>query len=1117
MMRRLLLSLATCLPILHAMAQDGLWSPVPKSSLQPYLNGRSAASPLPANYELVKLNRSMLQQLQKQAPLEKVGQRSSLAPVPVLLPLPVTGKSVSSAIAESPILSDVLSKQLPDFKTYELTDPVTHALQGRLTVTSQGVTGFIFTKDGSAYINPVNPDYPDVHMIYYIKDIPLTQPIQCGVKDLVEGNGAANRIQTVLGGDCKLRNFKLAVAATGEYTVWAGGSQAQALTYIGTLINDVTAIYERDAAITFTLVSNNSIIYTDSLADPYPTASFPNTTILTNNHNAITSALGSGNFDQGIVVNNGWNGGLAYVGVVCNPSLKGGASAGLTFGTGSNPTPGPQGPIFTGTVAHEMAHQFSATHTFASTNGSCNGNAAAATAYEPGGGSTIMAYAGSCTGNSYQNYTDLYFHGASILQIDNYAVNSATCETPTSLSNTAPNVTVAASSYTIPVSTPFMLTATGTDADKNILYYCWEQLDGGVTTTTSPAPTATSGPNFRSYPPTTDNTRVFPRLADIVSGAATTYEVLPSVTRAMNFQVMVRDEATGGGCTAQQTVTVNTNAAAGPFTVTSQSTASTWTADGSTTATITWNVAGSNAAPVNCSNVDILFSIDGGVTFPDTLAANTPNDGTQTITIPSLVTYAGRVMVKARGNIFFNVNTANITVTSSCSANGATFAPTSSVTGNAGSSTLDLSLSPVYGSAVSISGTLASTDPSSTLSVQNTSNGSCQNFSNTYQYDTYRFMPIVTGSYTFTRSAGSSTDIFNLYSDSFDPSNPCSNFINSSGRYPGSGSSISIVGSYSATLTAGQYYTMAVGTFASGTPALPASYTITATGPGTLYTNTPNPGAGFNYTYVIVDNATGLIKAIDPTSNLSNASTYTSGNNYTVYGLSYSNAVSTATLNSYAGTSFAAFQNTLQYNPSTLCGNISANNVVVSVFSALPVEMLPLNAYKQGSAVNLKWATASEQNSSYFEVWRSADGISFDKLVGTVAAQGNSSLHTDYQLIDNAPLATWNYYMVKQFDKKGSSTQGNIARVNMQQNGATLSIYPNPVQSSLTLEYSSTVVETVRVRVLNSIGGLIYESGFKAQNGANLYTIPTNTIARGIYVVQLISDSGTTTERFVKE
>src|SRR5687768_9540382 len=193
MMRKLLLSFATCLPILHAMAQDGLWSTVPKSSLQTYLNGRSAASPLPSNYELVKLNRNLLQQLQQQAPLVKPGERSAVSPVRMMLPLPVTGQSLSSAFTESPVLSDALAKQLTNVKTYELKDPVTHSLQGRLTITPQGVTGLIFTDNGSAYINPVNPDYPDVHMVYYVKDIPLTQPTLCGVKELVDGKGAGNR------------------------------------------------------------------------------------------------------------------------------------------------------------------------------------------------------------------------------------------------------------------------------------------------------------------------------------------------------------------------------------------------------------------------------------------------------------------------------------------------------------------------------------------------------------------------------------------------------------------------------------------------------------------------------------------------------------------------------------------------------------------------------------------------------------------------------------------------------------------------------------------------------------------------------------------------------------
>jgi hypothetical protein len=1118
MTRKLLLLLAISLVIVPAMAQDGLWTPVPKSLLQTYMKGRSAVSPLPLHYELVKLNRSLLQQLQQQAPLAKPGVRAAVSPVRISLPLPMPGKSVLGAFTESPVLSNTLAQQLPHFNTYELTDPVTHSLQGRLTITAQGVTGFIFTADGSAYISPVSADYPDVHMVYYVKDIPFTQSIACGVKELIEGTDAANRLQTTLAGDCQLRNFKLAVAATGEYTVWAG-SQSQALAYIGTLVNDVTAIYERDAAITFTLVSNTSIIFTDSLADPYPTTASPNGTTLSNNHNTITSALGTGNFDEGIVVNKGWNGGLASVGVVCNNALKGQAAAGLTFGSGSNPTPGPQGPIFTGTVAHEMGHQFSAMHTFAATNGVCGSNTNAPTAYEPGGGSTIMAYAGSCTGNSYQSYTDLYFHGGSILAIDNYAVNYATCVTPVALSNTAPAVTVPATSYTIPASTPFMLTATGTDADNNTLYYSWEEMDAGVTTGSAPSATATSGPNFRSYPPTTSSTRVFPRMKDLVNNASTPYEVLPAVTRSMNFQVMVRDEAAGGGCTAQQTVTVNTNAAAGAFAVTSQTTATTWAANGSNTATITWNVAGTDAAPVNCATVDILFSTDGGVTYPDTLAANTPNDGSEAITIPSLPTSIGRIMIKARGNIFFNINAAFITITSSCVASGATFTPDATVTGAAGSSTLNLSLSPVYGSVVNITGSVEAADPGGYLAQVNNSTSACSFYSNAYLHDTYQFTPSVSGNYTFTRTAGSAYDIFNLYSESYVASNPCTSIINSS--FQTNGSNSTITNTYTATLTAGLYYTMTVGSFDNtGDPQLPNAYAISVSGPGALYSYTPSPGAGFNYTYVIVDNATGLIKAIDANADLSNAAAYPTGSSYTVYGLSYPNTVAATTLNSYAGTSFAAFRHLLLYSPSTLCGSVSANSALVNITSALPVTMLPLTAHKAGSAVNLKWATASSQNSSYFELWRSANGNNFDKLIGTVpAVQAFSSSPTDYELNDNTPLATWNYYRVKEVDIDGSATLGNIARINMQQDNASLIIYPNPVRSSLslTLEYTAIKTAPINVRVLNSTGSMVYQKGLTAQTGTNRYTLPAAGLPKGVYVVQLISDSGSSTARFVKE
>jgi hypothetical protein len=391
---------------------------------------------------------------------------------------------------------------------------------------------------------------------------------------------------------------------------------------------------------------------------------------------------------------------------------------------------------------------------------------------------------------------------------------------------------------------------------------------------------------------------------------------------------------------------------------------------------------------------------------------------------------------------------------------------------------------------------------------------------NLFRYDTYQFTPSVTGSYTFTRGGGTDGNItFNLYSTDFTPGNPCANFINSSTLSDGS-----TVNSYSATLTAGLYYTMAVGTFANGVPTLPANYTINVTPPGGggLFTNTPNPGAGFNYTYVIVDNATGLIKAFDASSDLSNATNYPVGKSYTVYGLSYSNAVSVATLNSYVGGSFASFENTLLYNPSALCGSVSANNVLVTVTAVLSkaAQMLPLTATKVGNTVNLKWATTSSEKTSYFEIWRSADGTTFNELVGTVPAQNSTSSHIDYELNDNYPLATWNYYRVKQFDADGNETLGNIARVNMQEKAtpSILTVYPNPVKSSpLILAYNAASVETVNVRVLNSKGSLVYQSVFAAQTGPNQYKIPAGTLPQGVYIVQLVSNSGSYISRFVKE
>ncbi len=1107
--------LAGCILSLSVNAQNKLWTEVSGATKEAFT--KPGKTGFPEALRLFRLNRSLAATVQAMAPAEATG-KSKVAGVSFEIPLP-DGTFLDAAILETRVLSTQLSQQYNQIKTYQLVQPGTTKMLGKLTITPHGVNGILFTSTGTVYLSPVGGTYQDVHMVYEVKDVKGTNLLSCNLTEELQAatkSIAASGDQPNLAlGDCQLRTYRLAVTTTGEYTLWAG-SQANAIAAATVTVNNVSAIYERDAAIRFTIVTNNSLIFPDSATDPFPPLASPSGAILTTNHNTQVSVLGGGGFDLGMVFHHGWNGGLAQLSVVCNAN-KGRAASGLAFGTGSNPVAGPQGPIFDGVVAHEIAHQFSAQHSYAASNGSCGPNINTGTAWEPGGGSTIMAYAGVCSPNSYQNNTDLYFHGGSISQIIGYATSgSGSCAVTTPLSNSAPTVTVAANAYTIPISTPFTLTANASDADQTSLQYSWEQLNAGLATGTPPSAVSATGPNFRSFPYNTSASRTFPRIQDIVAGTTPPYEVLTSVSRTMDFQVTVRDEAAGGGCTAMENVAITTDAAAGPFIVTSQSTPTAWVANGSNTATITWNVAGTNAAPINTANVDILFSTDGGITYPYTLLASTSNDGSQVITIPNLVTTTGRIRVQAVNNVYFNINTAVITITSACAAEGTTFAPANNVTAPRGNAALDLALNPEYGSLVTLSGQLAATDPVSTLAVNNITFGSCINFGgNPFRYDTYRFTVNVTGTYTFVRSGATHNNtVYNIYSDVFTPSSPCTGFLGSSGTFNGA---VSFSG-YSINLSAGVYYTMAVGTFNAATPPLGSNYTINVTPPagGNLWSGPANPGAGFSYTYVIVDNTTGNIKAIDAGSDLTNTSTYPGGT-YQVYGLSYDNTIPPATLNGYVNGPFTTLQNDLLNSPGTICGNLSNNSIMVTVLTLAPAQFTKLEAYRSNNTVQLQWGTVTEQNASHFEIERSADGVEFNTVIGKVAAKGNSNELQQYSLVDLSPLPTWNYYRVKEYDVDGKMIVSNIARVVMTQPGKPIVLYPNPVRSNVTVEYSSTKLMPVEIQNFDSKGSKVGNWEFTATSGLNRFNLPVRILGPGQYTLQLISSEGVVNTKFVKQ
>ena len=451
-----------------------------------------------------------------------------------------------------------------------------------------------------------------------------------------------------------LRNYRLAVACTGEYAAFHGGTTSGALAAIVVTINRVNTVYERDLSITMTLVANNtSIIYTNSSTDPFNNNNTG--TLISQSQSQINATIGSANYDIGHTFSTG-AGGLAGLGVTCFTNSKASGVTGISQPIGDS--------FDIDYVAHELGHQFGAPHTFNGSVGSCaGGNRSASNAYEPGSGSTIMAYAGICGSDNVQIESDAYFHQNSINRIWSHVTSTGTCPVNrTATGNTEP-VANAGANYTIPQGTPYKLDGSNsTDVDGTAsLTYTWEQYDLGSAGV--PTETTVTGPLVRSFEGTNNPIRYIPRLSDVVSngGTSTTWEKLAMVNRNINFKLTVRDNDASGGQTDDDQMTATVTTAAGPFTVTSQNVSGISWAAGSTQ-TITWDVAGTTGNGVNEANVNILLSTDGGDNFDTVLASNTPNDGSHIITVPNVVSFSSRIMVEAANGIFFNVNSNNFAV-----------------------------------------------------------------------------------------------------------------------------------------------------------------------------------------------------------------------------------------------------------------------------------------------------------------------------------------------------------------------------------------------------------------------------------------------------------------------
>lgn len=641
---------------------DGVWEETDGSLLQAQQDERRI---MPAAFRPVRLNQVALNKLLSRAPLEFTAAARQL-PVEMTLPLP-EGSFASFRIVESPMMEPELAAKYPEIKTYAgqgIDDPTATV---RFDVTPAGFHAIIITERGAIYIDPFAKNDRINHLSYYKRDLHRERnEFVCATGGQVErlaALGATTQALVVTGGT--LHRYRLALAATAQYTNFfrqAGDNDAQAraraLAAMTTSMNRVNGIFEREVNVRMVFIANeDAIIYTDTTTDPYAEDGSGNNTdaIGGQNQTSLDMTIGNGNYDIGHVFGIGGGGNAGGIGTVC------GANKGGAFTSRGNPT----GDTFdVDFVAHEMGHQFGGTHTFNDSTNCDSGQYTAASAYEPGSGSTIMSYAGICGTGNVQANSDAYFHIRSLEQIV-ATVNGHGCDTEIATGNNAPTVNAGAN-FTIPQQTPFVLTATGNDPDGDALTFVWEQYDTG---TASPPETDNGNrPIFRSFNPTANAARTFPQFASIVNTTTSPFETLPSTNRTLNFQVTARDNRAGGGVrSAQMQVDVTTTS--GPFRLTSPNAAASWPVG--TTQTVTWDVAGTTGAPVSAANVRIVLVRDCETITPTSdcrnvapivLAVNTPNDGSETIVVPNAVSNNARILIEAVGNIFFDISDNNFTI-----------------------------------------------------------------------------------------------------------------------------------------------------------------------------------------------------------------------------------------------------------------------------------------------------------------------------------------------------------------------------------------------------------------------------------------------------------------------